>query len=67
VTKNPDQAAALDALRSQNDALNEQVKLLVRTEQKLYRTQRSLDRQLTQIQGLSDLAVQCSGLEDGVA
>ncbi len=52
------------ALRSENDALADQIKLLVRTEQKLYRTQKDLDRQLTQIQALSDLALRCSGLDD---
>ena len=64
MTTSSDHAAALEVLRSQNEALNEQVKLLVRTEQKLYRTQRNLDQQLTQIQALSAFALECSGLED---
>lgn len=54
----------LRRLRSQNAALNEQVKLLVKTEQRLCRSQWESDRQLFRIQALSDLALDCAAEED---
>ena len=39
----------VDRLRRENEALNDQVKLLVRTEHRLYRTQNALDRQIARI------------------
>ncbi|MCE7885180.1 MAG: hypothetical protein DYH08_15210 [Actinobacteria bacterium ATB1] len=43
-----------------NAALNEQVKLLVKTEQRLHRAQADLDRKLRQTQALADLALACA-------
>ena len=47
--------AELEALRQQNRDLNEQVKLLCRTEQRLYRSQGDLDRELGRVAALSEL------------
>ncbi len=52
----------LHELQTFNDALDEQVKLLVRTEQRLYRSQNQVDRQLARVQGLSDYVLACSSL-----
>ncbi len=46
-----------------NGVLAEQVKLLVQTEQRLYRTRNELDRQLSRIRMLGDFALQSYGLE----
>ncbi len=50
-------------LRAENEALNEQVKLLVQTEQRLYRSRNEIDGQLSRIQRLSELALLLSGRE----
>jgi signal transduction histidine kinase/CheY-like chemotaxis protein len=52
----------LAALRAANRALDEQVKLLVQTEQRLYRAQTKSDRQLARIRALNDLALRCSSV-----
>ena len=60
----------LDQLRSENirllkenEALNEQVKLLVQTEQRLHRSQSALDGQLVRMEHLADFALRCSEVE----
>ncbi len=55
-----DDASELERLRRETEALNEQVKLLVRTEQRLYRSQRVLDEQLRQTQLLETFALDCA-------
>ncbi|MHC4429554.1 MAG: hybrid sensor histidine kinase/response regulator [Planctomycetota bacterium] len=50
-------------LRSENEALNEQIKLLVQTEQRLYRFKNELDRQFSRIRALGDFALECARLE----
>ena len=52
----------LERIRKENEALNEQVKLLVRTEQRLFRTQGERERQLSRIQALGEFALQVSSL-----
>ena len=54
--------STLHALRIENDALNEQVKLLTQTEQRLYASQNELDRQLQRVELLTSFALQCSGM-----
>ena len=46
----------------ENEALNEQIKLLVQTEQRLYRSQNEIDAQLDRIRSLARFALQT---EDG--
>ncbi len=46
------------ALRRENEALNEQIKLLVQTEQRLFRSQNQLDAQLDRIRALAGFALQ---------
>ena len=54
----------LAELERENRALDEQVKLLVKTEQRLYRSRLELDHQLTRTQVLEQFALECaSGLE----
>ncbi len=53
----------LRRLREENAALNEQVKLLVQTEQRLYRSQNELDAQLHRIRALAEFALETSHLE----
>ncbi|MCE9627876.1 MAG: hypothetical protein K8R56_08165, partial [Candidatus Eisenbacteria bacterium] len=55
-----DAAHELERLRRETEALNEQVKLLVRTEQRLYRSQRVLDEQLRHTQLLETFALECA-------
>ena len=50
-------------LERENEALNEQVKLLVKTEQRLYRSQRQLDQELQRIQLLGNFALETTGIE----
>ena len=60
----PDELAhEIERLRSENAALNEQVKLLVQTEQRLYRSQNELDAQLHRIRALAGFALETSHLE----
>jgi len=53
----PDPAAELEALRKENASLNEQVKLLVRVEKRLYHTRNSLELQLRRIRALNEFAL----------
>jgi signal transduction histidine kinase/CheY-like chemotaxis protein len=55
---------AQDPLRAENAALDEQIKLLVRAEERLGRSQIALDRQLRLVRALSDFALGC-GASDG--
>jgi signal transduction histidine kinase/CheY-like chemotaxis protein len=67
VTDGPESAgilAELERLRSENAALNEQVKLLVRAEQRLYRSQNELDAQLALVGALELFALQSSMHEE---
>jgi len=56
--------AEIEALRQQNQELNEQIKILTQGEQRLYRSQNELDRQLRRIEALGDFALQCSASAD---
>ena len=53
----------LERLRSENQALNEQVKLLVQTEQRLYRSQTEMDAQLVRIRALARFALHSASSE----
>jgi C4-dicarboxylate-specific signal transduction histidine kinase len=53
----PDPASELEALRKENAGLNEQVKLLVRVEKRLYHTRNNLELQLRRIRALNDFAL----------
>ncbi len=53
----------LERLREENRALNEQVMLLVQTEQRLYRSQNELDSQLVRIRALARFALESGGSE----
>jgi signal transduction histidine kinase len=55
----PDGDATMDddALRLESAKLNEQLKLLVRTEKRLYQTQNKLEDQLRQIRGINEFAL----------
>ena len=44
----------------ERDSLNEQIKLLVKTEQRLYRSQNALDEQLARVRELADYSLRCS-------
>ena len=52
----------IERLRKENEALNEQVKLLVRTEHQLHRSQHERLRQIRRIQALGDFALEISTL-----
>jgi len=56
-------AAEIARLRREAEALNEQVKLLVRTEQRLYRSQNELDTQLVRMRSLARFSGERSGDE----
>ncbi len=56
MTREPDDPA--EPLKRENEALNEQIKLLVQTEQRLYRSQNQLDAQLDRIRALAGFALQ---------
>ena len=58
-----DLRAELERLRNENTALNEQVKLLVLTEQRLYRSQNELDAQLVLVRSLARFALESSMTE----
>jgi signal transduction histidine kinase/CheY-like chemotaxis protein len=67
VTQRPDGGDAqteLERLRRENAALDEQVKLLVLTEQRLYRSQNELDAQLSMVRALALFALESSMLEE---
>src|SRR5262245_60573616 len=50
----------LEDLKEQNAMLNEQIKLLVKTEKRLYKTQRQVEVQLGRIHALNDFALRAS-------
>ncbi|MCH9687456.1 MAG: response regulator [Deltaproteobacteria bacterium] len=54
--------AELERLRRDNTALGQQVKLLVKTEQRLYRSQNQVDLQLGRVRALSDYVLSCPSL-----
>ncbi len=60
----PDATARLHA---ENEALHQQVKLLVQVEQRLYRSQGELSRQLANMRELGTFALSCSGAESPAA
>ncbi len=65
----PDEAEGeLARLRAQNAMLDDQLKVLVRTEQRLFGSQRALDRELLRARALADLALASSPQDtlDGV-
>ncbi len=53
----------LERLKAENAALNEQLKLLVMTEQRLYRSQNDLDRQFDRIRALAEYALHCAQID----
>ena len=53
--------ASDDSLRAQNEALNEQVKLLVKTEQRLHRSQNEVDRQIARVELLNAFTLRWTG------
>jgi signal transduction histidine kinase/CheY-like chemotaxis protein len=59
----PDPAPEIARLREENRALDEQVKLLVQTEQRLYRSQRQLDGQLVRLRALAGFDLDAASLE----
>jgi len=58
-----DDDAEIERLRGENRALDDQVKLLVQTEQRLYRFQSDLDTQLARIQALAAFALESISLQ----
>ena len=56
--------SALEALQAQNLALSAQLRQLVKTESRLYRTQRQLDEQLKRINSLNGFALSTSRATD---
>jgi len=54
-------------LAAENEALHQQVKLLVQVEQRLYRSQAELNRQLSNMREMGAFALACSGAESQVA
>ncbi len=57
-------AGELERLRRENEALNGQVRLLVLTEQRLYRSQNELDAQLELVRALASFALESSASEE---
>ncbi len=53
----------VEQLRRENAALNEQIKLLVQTEQRLYRSENQLDVQLVRLRSLARFALESTGVE----
>ncbi len=53
----------LERLRAENAALDEQVKLLVQTEQRFYRSQNALDHQMVRIERLAAFALESSAVQ----
>ena len=53
----------IQKLRDDNAALNEQIKLLVKTEQRLYRSQNELDREFSRVRALAEFALHCAEIE----
>ena len=56
--------AELERLRRENATLDEQVKLLVRMEQRFHRARTEHERELARIRTLGDLSLACIGVED---
>lgn len=54
----------LDRILADDEALNLQVRLLVQVEQRLYRSQNELNRQLQNMRQLGAFALACSGSDD---
>jgi signal transduction histidine kinase/CheY-like chemotaxis protein len=50
----------MERLRAENEALNEQLKVLVRTEQRLFRSRKALDEELANTRALAGLALLAS-------
>src|SRR5688572_22271009 len=50
----------LDLLNEKNTILNEQVKLLIRTEKQLYRAHKNSEKHLNLIRSLSEFSLRCS-------
>jgi len=63
VTEPDPRQTEIDRLHRENLLLNEQVKLLVQTEQRLYQSRTALDRELARIGALGRFALACSTLE----
>ncbi|MEK7314645.1 MAG: hypothetical protein AAB011_00560, partial [Candidatus Eisenbacteria bacterium] len=61
------QARELARVAGENIDLNEQVKLLVQVEQRLYRSQNELNRQLQNMRELGSFALACSGSDSAEA
>lgn len=57
------EAEQIRRLRDENVALNEQIKLLVKTEQRLYRSQNELDREFSRVRALAEFALHCAEIE----
>ncbi len=53
----------LERLRAENRALDEQIKLLVQTEQRFYRSQNQLDTQLVRLRRLASFALETTTLQ----
>ena len=58
----PDQE--IQRLKKLNSRLDEQVKLLVQTEQRLHRSQWDRDQEFRRVRGLADFALEYSSVED---
>ena len=58
-----DDSDELARLRAENAALDEQVKLLVQTEQRFYRSQTALDHQMVRIERLAAFALESSRVQ----
>jgi len=63
MTELPEPSPDLSEVLAENAALEQQVKLLARAEHRLTRSQIAIDRQLTRMRGLSDLAFECLTIE----
>ncbi len=59
--------AEIERLRAENASLNEQVKLLVQTEQRLYRSRNEIDQQMSRMRALANFAFRCSSTKDAAA
>jgi len=53
----------ISQLKDENAALNEQIKLLVQTEQRLYRSQNELDREFSRVRALAEFALHCAEID----
>jgi len=59
-----DEPSSLETLERQNRARNERIKRLIKTESRLYRTQRQVDEQLKRINTLNVFALEASKTTD---